>query len=45
MGKKYYCEYCDKRMKDDAQIRKQHFDGLTHRTSRAEHYAKFKGSS
>lgn len=43
MGRNYYCEYCDKRMKDDAQIRKKHIDGLQHQTAKTEHYNKFKG--
>lgn len=44
MGRRnYYCEYCDKRFKDDAQIRKKHLDGLQHKSARNEHYAKYKG--
>lgn len=42
MGKKYYCEYCDKRFKDDANIRKKHIEGLPHQKARNEHYALFK---
>lgn len=42
MGKKYYCEYCDKRFKDDASIRKKHIEGLPHQKARNEHYAHFK---
>lgn len=43
MGKNYYCEYCDKRFKDDKNIRKKHIDGLYHQTAVKRHYAKFKG--
>lgn len=42
MGKKYYCEYCDKRFKDDPNIRKKHIEGLPHLKARNEHYAQFK---
>lgn len=43
MGKKYYCEYCDKRFKDDVNIRQKHLNGLAHQTARNDHYAKYKG--
>lgn len=42
MGKKYYCEYCDKSFKDDSNIRKKHIEGLPHQKARQEHYANFK---
>lgn len=43
MGRNYYCEYCDKRMKDDVQIRKKHIGGVQHQAARSEHYAQLKG--
>lgn len=43
MGRNYYCDYCDKRMKNDIQIRKKHLEGMPHKTARNEYYAKFKG--
>ena len=43
MGRNYLCEYCDKRFKDDPNIRKKHFDGLQHQRAKKEHYANFKG--
>lgn len=42
MGKNYYCEYCDKRLKDDSNIKRKHIDGLPHQKARNEHYAHFK---
>ncbi|XP_037048886.1 zinc finger matrin-type protein 5 [Bradysia coprophila] len=42
MGKNYYCEYCDKRLKNDAQVIKKHIAGLAHTAARNEHYTKFK---
>lgn len=42
MGKNYYCEYCDKRFKDDLTVRKKHINGLPHQTACKEHYARFK---
>lgn len=43
MGKNYYCEYCDKRLKNDAQVIKKHIAGLAHTAARNEHYARYKG--
>lgn len=45
MGKNYYCEYCDKRFKNDANIRKKHINGLPHQTAQKEHYAQYKCNS
>lgn len=42
MGRNYYCEYCEKRFKDDVQIRKKHLLGLQHQKARKEHYLKYK---
>lgn len=43
MRKKYYCDYCCKRMKDDVNIKKKHIMGLPHQKAKTEHYSKFKG--
>lgn len=43
MGRNYYCDYCDKRVRNDTQIRKKHIQGLQHQTAQSEHYAKFRG--
>lgn len=45
MGKNYYCDYCDKRLKDDPNIKKKHTDGLPHQKARNEHYAQFKSTN
>lgn len=42
MGKKYYCEYCDKRFKDDLGIRRRHIEGVQHQMAKKEHFAKYK---
>lgn len=44
MGKNYYCEYCNKRFKDDLNIRKKHINGINHQTAQKQHYAKYKGN-
>lgn len=44
MGKKYYCDYCEKSFKDDPNIRKKHIEGLPHQKARIEHYANFKSN-
>lgn len=44
MGRNYYCDYCDKRVRNDIQIRKKHIQGLQHQTAQSEHYAKFKSN-
>lgn len=43
MGRNYYCDYCDKRLKNDAQVIKKHIAGLAHCAARNDHFAKFKG--
>ncbi|XP_037910969.1 zinc finger matrin-type protein 5 isoform X2 [Hermetia illucens] len=42
MGRNYYCEYCDKRMKCSVSIRKSHNEGLPHKIAKAEYMARFK---
>lgn len=44
MVRNYYCDYCDKRLKDDVQIRKKHIEGLQHQKAMKEHYALYKCS-
>uniref|UniRef100_A0A182N8T7 Zinc finger matrin-type protein 5 n=1 Tax=Anopheles dirus TaxID=7168 RepID=A0A182N8T7_9DIPT len=43
MGRKYYCDYCDKRIQNDYRIIKQHNEGLPHLRAKAEHFQQFKG--
>lgn len=43
MGRNYYCDYCDKRLKNDTQVIKKHIAGLAHTSARNEHYVKYKG--
>lgn len=43
MGKNYYCDYCDKRLKNDAQVIKKHIAGLAHTAARNDHFANYKG--
>lgn len=42
MGKSYYCEYCDKRMKCNINVRKKHLDGLPHKIAKAKCMARCK---
>ncbi|KAG7198665.1 hypothetical protein KM043_006020 [Ampulex compressa] len=42
MGKRYYCDYCDRSFKDDAEARKKHLSSLQHVKNRADHYNMFK---
>lgn len=43
MGKRYYCDYCDRSFKDDVEARKKHLFSLQHMKNRADHYSVFKG--
>ena len=43
MGKRYYCEYCDRSFKDDPEARKKHLSSLQHVKNRADHYNMFQG--
>ena len=45
MGKKYYCDYCDKSFADNPTNRKNHARGVHHRQARSAHYEHFKGNS
>ncbi|XP_076236190.1 zinc finger matrin-type protein 5 [Calliopsis andreniformis] len=42
MGRRYYCEYCDRSFKDDPEARKKHLSSLQHAKNRADHYNMFK---
>ncbi|XP_043279468.1 zinc finger matrin-type protein 5 [Venturia canescens] len=42
MGKRYYCDYCERSFKDDAEARKKHLSSLQHVKNRADHYNLFK---
>ncbi|KOB66944.1 Zinc finger matrin-type protein 5, partial [Operophtera brumata] len=42
MGKRYYCDYCDKTMSCTMPIIKTHNSGLTHQKLVQEHYQKYK---
>uniref|UniRef100_A0A182VSV2 Zinc finger matrin-type protein 5 n=1 Tax=Anopheles minimus TaxID=112268 RepID=A0A182VSV2_9DIPT len=42
MGRKYYCDYCDKRIQKDYNIIKQHNVGLPHLRAKAEYFQQFK---
>lgn len=42
MGRKYYCDYCDKRIQNDYNIIKQHNVGLPHLRAKAEYFQQFK---
>ena len=43
MGKRYYCDFCDKSFTDNPPSRRNHLRGLSHKSLRAQHYAAFKG--
>jgi len=42
MGKRYYCDYCDRSFKDDNEARRKHISSLQHAKNRADHYSSFK---
>ena len=43
MGKKYYCDYCDKSLPDNVEGRKKHNYGLVHKKIKQAHYNMFMG--
>lgn len=43
MGKRYYCDYCDRSFIDDLEARKKHLNGSMHMRLRKEHYDSFRG--
>ncbi|XP_046990040.1 zinc finger matrin-type protein 5 [Schistocerca americana] len=42
MGKRYYCDYCDRSFVDDYEARKKHISGSMHVRLRKEHYDVFR---
>ncbi|KAJ8042760.1 Zinc finger matrin-type protein 5 [Holothuria leucospilota] len=42
MGKRYYCDYCDKSFPDNIQNRKKHMSGVQHERQVKTHYFAFK---
>ncbi|XP_066592092.1 zinc finger matrin-type protein 5 [Prorops nasuta] len=42
MGKRYYCDYCDRSFKDDPEARRKHLISLQHIQNRTNHYNYFK---
>ena len=43
MGKRYYCDFCDRSFADTSQARKKHIHGVQHQRNRKLHYDSFKG--
>jgi U11/U12 small nuclear ribonucleoprotein SNRNP20 len=43
MGRRYYCEYCDKSFLDDFDAREKHIKGAHHQRMRKQHYDSFRG--
>ncbi|KAI4480373.1 PREDICTED: zinc finger matrin-type protein 5 [Polistes canadensis] len=42
MGKRYYCDYCERSFKDDPESRKKHLSSFQHAKNRADHYSFYK---
>lgn len=43
MGRKYYCDYCDKRLPSGINHRKNHNRGIQHISNKRIYYQQFKG--
>jgi len=43
MGKRYLCDYCDKTFPDNPTNRRNHLNGVQHRTMRKLYYDAFQG--
>ncbi len=43
MGKRYYCDFCDKTFPYNTANRKKHNEGSYHQMARNAYYSKFKG--
>ncbi|RZF41080.1 hypothetical protein LSTR_LSTR002712 [Laodelphax striatellus] len=42
MGKRYYCDYCDRSFIDDLEARKKHLNGTLHIRNKKLHYKQFR---
>ncbi|XP_054714202.1 zinc finger matrin-type protein 5-like isoform X2 [Uloborus diversus] len=45
MGKRYYCDYCERSFADGAENRKKHLASVHHQKLRAAHYEQFKDAA
>ena len=43
MGKRYYCDFCDKKFPYNTANRKKHNEGSSHQAIRNAYYANYKG--
>jgi U1 snRNP-specific protein C len=43
MGKKYFCEYCEKSMADNYESRKKHLNSVNHKLLVKLHYNQYRG--
>ena len=43
MGKRFYCEFCDKSFPSNAENRKKHNEGVQHQKLRVAYYSAYKG--
>lgn len=43
MGKRYYCDYCDRSFIDDVEARKKHLQGMSHLRAKKLHYKAYRG--
>ena len=44
MGKQYYCDYCNRSFKENAEARKKHLTSLMHINNRTDHYNLYRGN-
>lgn len=44
MGKRYYCDFCDRSFADTGVNRKNHFKGVQHQRAKKQHYDSFRGN-
>uniref|UniRef100_T1J6K3 Zinc finger matrin-type protein 5 n=1 Tax=Strigamia maritima TaxID=126957 RepID=T1J6K3_STRMM len=45
MGKRYYCDYCERSFADHAEGRKKHLNGVQHQRLRKQHYDRFRDAA
>lgn len=43
MGKRYYCDYCDRSFQDNMHNRKKHLNGVQHHRAKKAWFDHFKG--